>query len=431
MKKSLKIFILGLISLSIIFLWPREDKFSYEVDEKYYSKDQSIYENDFDYIFDFLEKFYPLFERNKTKDFLNKRVTYKKSFAYIKDRDEFMERINEVLGDLKDPHTRILGDDELSEIIKTYKLFSKENPGSINMDLINYLEEGLGSVNIIKNTYAASSNLKVMDINDQLAYIRVRSMLTTESEVFKKDLEIIKAYLKKSKDKKALIIDLRGNSGGDSSYFIDYLYPLILGNKTCKSPEEVILYRSDGVFKYDPQYEAFKDHIEKISKDDLSYLMENIGFLNDDRALREDIKENFSYILKLGGYKNTGALEGENELDTYQFKGRLYLLIDRYTYSSAEKAAIFFRENKLGKILGEKSGGDGIGTSPALVRLPNTGLVLRMSHQLGLIDSSTRQGSIYTEPDIYVDRSTFMANPIEDGCVKKIIEIEGLLQNYE
>lgn len=65
MKKLTKILgILFAITIGICLSFLLRDKkvdFDYEIDPKYYSKDQSPFENDLDYAFDTLEKYYALF----------------------------------------------------------------------------------------------------------------------------------------------------------------------------------------------------------------------------------------------------------------------------------------------------------------------------------------------------------------------------------
>ena len=88
MKKLTKI--LGLLFAIIIgitlsfLLISKESHFDYEIDPKYYSENQSPFENDFDYAFDTLEKYYALFYRNGTYDFLKNRENYKKKIKNLK-----------------------------------------------------------------------------------------------------------------------------------------------------------------------------------------------------------------------------------------------------------------------------------------------------------------------------------------------------------
>ncbi len=428
MKKLTKI--LGLLFAIIIgitlsfLLRSKESHFDYEIDPKYYSEDQSPFENDFDYAFDTLEKYYALFYRNGTYDFLKNRESYKKEIKNLKTDKEFFDKMNRILEDLGDGHTNLLDNDESYDMKETFVLSNKEEKGLVNVDLINYLFGTKISSNeiinkIFKESRAATKNLITQDINKDIAYIKIRAMIDPGTPDFEEDLDLLKTYLKKSKDKKALIIDLRGNGGGNSAYTDSYLYPMILGKKDFKDTHEYILFRSDEVFKYDPQYPELRDSIKKIKDSDFKYLEENIPFLKKDKKMMDDIRKNYTHIIFNPGLENAGEFD-----DDYKFNGNIYLLIDEDVYSSGQIAAHFFRDNNLGTIIGEKTGGDGIGTTPAMVKLPNTKYILRFSHELGLRETESIEESTYTIPDIEIPRKDQSQIPSNDGCVKKVIEIE-------
>lgn len=425
--KKIKVF-LGLvvsiiigISLSFI-LRDKKVHFDYEVDPKYYSKDQSPFENDFDYAFDTLEKYYALFYRNGTSDFLKNRDEYKKELKNLRTDKEFFDKMNRILGDLGDDHTNLLDSEEVYDMKDTFVLSNKEEKGEVNVDLINYLFGTKISCffhKIFKESKAVTKNLITKDINKDIGYLKIRSMIDPGTPDFEEDLDLLKTYLKKSKNKKALIIDLRGNGGGNAAYTCDYLYPMILGTKDFKETHEYILFRTDEVFKYDPQYPELKSSISKIKESDFKYMEENIPFLRADKKMMDDIRKNYTHIIYDSGFENTGDFG-----DEYRFNGNLYLLIDGDVYSSAQNAAHFFKDNDLGMIIGEKTGGDGIGTSPAMVKLPNTKYILRFSHELGLRETESIEESTYTIPDIEIPQKDQSEIPSNDGCVKKVIEIE-------
>ena len=428
MKKLTKI--LGLlfaitIGICLSFLLRgKESHFDYENDPKYYSNTQSIYENDFDYVFDTLEKYYGLFYRNGTYNFLKNREAYKKELKNIGTDREFFDRMNKILSDLEDGHTNLLDSAEAYHIKETFSLANDNYSNSVNIDLINYLfETKISKMEIFDKIFGKSlantQNLKIQDINKDIAYLKIRAMINPESDAFADDLDLLKSYLKKSKNKKALIIDLRGNGGGDASYIYDYLYPMIMGKKDFKDTHEYILFRNDQVFKFDPQYQGLKDSIKKIRKADFKYMEENIPFLKTDKEMMAEIRSNFAYIIFNPANINRGGFG-----DEYKFNGNLYLLVDRDVYSSAQIAAHVFRDNNFGTIIGEKTGGDGIGTTPAMVKLPNTKYILRFSHELGLRETETIDETTYTIPDIEIPRKDQSQIPSNDGCVKKVIEIE-------
>ncbi|WP_311482146.1 S41 family peptidase [uncultured Anaerococcus sp.] len=425
--KKIRIF-LGLvvsiiIGLSLSFiLRDKKVHFDYEVDPKYYSKDQSPFENDFDYAFDTLEKYYALFYRNGTSDFLKNRDEYKKELKNLRTDKEFFDKMNRILGDLGDDHTNLLDSEEVYDMKDTFVLSNKEEKGEVNVDLINYLFGTKISCffhKIFKESKAVTKNLITQDINKDIGYLKIRSMIDPGTPDFEEDLDLLKTYLKKSKNKKALIIDLRGNGGGNAAYTCDYLYPMILGTKDFKETHEYILFRTDEVFKYDPQYPELRSSISKIKESDFKYMEENIPFLRADKKMMDDIRKNYTHIIYDSGFENTGDFG-----DEYRFNGNLYLLIDGDVYSSAQNAAHFFKDNDLGMIIGEKTGGDGIGTSPAMVKLPNTKYILRFSHELGLRETESIEESTYTVPDIEIPQKDQSEIPSNDGCVKKVIEIE-------
>lgn len=424
-KKLLLISISIIIGISLSFLIRKKDSsFDYEIDPKYYSDKQSIYENDFDYAFDTLEKYYGLFYRNGTYDFLENRDAYKKGLKNIRTDREFFDKMNKILADLEDGHTNLLDSAEAYHIKETFSLANDYYPNSVNIDLINYLfETKISKINIIDRIFekslANTQNLKVQDINNDIAYLKIRSMIDPESDAFEDDFKLLKSYLKKSKNKKALIIDLRGNGGGNSDYTNSYLYPMLMGKKDFKDSHEYILFRNNEVFKFDPQYPELKNSIKKIKEADFKYMEENIPYLNNDKEMMAEIRKNFTHIIFNPANKNAREFG-----DEYKFNGNLYLLVDRDVYSSAQIAAHVFRDNNFGVVIGEKTGGDGIGTTPAMVKLPNTKYILRFTHQLGLRETETIEESTYTIPDIEISRKDQSQIPSNDGCVKKVIEIE-------
>ena len=422
-KRLLLISISIIIGISLSFLIrKKEETFDYEIDPKYYSDKQSIYENDFDYAFDTLEKYYGLFYRNGTYDFLEKRDSYKKELKNIRTDREFFDKMNKILSDLEDGHTNLLDTRQAHDIKETFTLANDLYPKTVNYDLINYLFDTKISRffdEIFGKSLADTQNLKVQDINKDIAYLKIRAMIDPESDAFADDLDLLRNYLKKSKYKRALIIDIRGNGGGNASYIYDYLYPMIMGKKDFKYTHEYILFRTDEVFKYDAQYPEIKRVIKKIKESDFKYMEENILFLKKDKEMMADLRKNYTHIIFNPGYKNKGEFK-----DDYKFDGNLYLLVDREVYSSAQVAAHFFKDNNLGVVIGEKTGGDGIGTSPAMVKLPNTKYILRFSHELGLRETDSLEETTYTIPDIEIPRKDQSQIPSNDGCVKKVIEIE-------
>ena len=142
-------------------------------------------------------------------------------------------------------------------------------------------------------------------------------------------------------------------------------------------------------------------------------------FLNESNFSNEtkEILSKFDY------YTNYPILVNPSE-DSIKFKGHIYLLIDSTVYSSAEMLASFCKETKLATLVGSQSKGDGIGTDPLQIDLPNSGYVLRFPKEIGLTESGYINEIEKTNPDISIDSNRY--DYLKDQpIIQKIIEIEG------
>ena len=66
-----------------------------------------------------------------------------------------------------------------------------------------------------------------------------------------------------------------------------------------------------------------------------------------------------------------------------KFKGDLYLLVDEGVYSAAEGMANFCKNAKIAKLVGKKTGGDGVTLGLINDVCPNSGLVFTYTNTLG------------------------------------------------
>jgi C-terminal processing protease CtpA/Prc len=82
------------------------------------------------------------------------------------------------------------------------------------------------------------------------------------------------------------------------------------------------------------------------------------------------------------------------------FTGKIYVLVDRANYSSAEKFCVFCKATEWATLIGEETGGDGIGFDPIFISLPNSGLLVRFPAGMGLNPSGRANEEYHTMPDI-------------------------------
>jgi C-terminal processing protease CtpA/Prc len=236
----------------------------------------------------------------------------------------------------------------------------------------------------IQHNYQGKGNMpdKVYEteiIKDKTAaYLKVSSLSAFYVD---KDREGIHNFLEKVKDYPYLIIDIRGNGGGSEQYYIqNIIAPLT--DKTLKTSF----------------YMAFRpgDYIKHfmVSR---GIIAESIKKLPEGLNYPPELKTNFSKFLY--------AEKNIEPQDSVGFKGKIYLLVDDYVYSSAESFAAVAKSTGWAKLVGTYTGGDGIGIDPAIFALPNSGLIVRFPLEMGLNPDGTSNEEKHTAPDIYAEQT--------------------------
>lgn len=435
-----KLFIFGLISAILIFFFLNftSTKNTSKIDlpklEDKKREDLSAekYVEDFDFVYDTLLNYYPFFEINKivyNTDWLSMKDEYQEYISKSNNDADFAYRMNFILNDLHNGHTYIVDKNEAVETYISYYRLPESNwrhdisdiyekstvryrYNLTNKSINNYLKYNsykknsnlsmnsslLGKANSFSNNDL--NNVLVEDINNDIAYIKIKKMLSLEDR--QNDERIIKKYLKTIENKKALVIDIRGNSGGDSRYWQNFLLPSLI-----RKPYETSYYhfiRKGDLNKKVIAQERYKEGVSEFLK---------ASNLTDDK---KELLQKFDY------YNISPAVINPNE-DSIKFKGKIYLLVNSSVYSSSEMMASFCSETNLATLVGERTGGDGIGTDPMQIDLPNSGYVLRFSKEMGLTKSGKINEIEKTNPNIVIDSNSY-ASLLDQPIIHKIIELE-------
>lgn len=249
------------------------------------STDQYI--EDFDFMYETLRTYYPFFDINKEVndiDWLENKEIYRKKILQCKTDKDFYNIINfEILSELNNGHTHLLPTEMALGMYIYYNNLQKPNWREVLANVFKQpnakLRYEITDENINKSLEAQANyipeetidpNITLGDvIQEKVAYIEVKEMIEPNLNVksFKQESEIIKEYLKKIKDYPILIIDIRGNGGGNSYYWSDFLMPLIIGKSYSQKTYSFI---KEGNFfkKIRSHYEYKKYTNEKKSKFD-------------------------------------------------------------------------------------------------------------------------------------------------------------------
>lgn len=372
-----------------------------DLEHKEFNLSKEDYIEDFNFAYNTLKEHYPFFEVNKKLygvDWLNNKEKYEAYIAESKNDADFFSRMNEVLSELNNLHTQLVPSYMGLEYYISYysnpkctwrhdiaKIYEKDDVRrryNINNEVIeNVINQYIKSDDEVNKTY--SKNLMTENIiKDKLAYIRIKELIGME--YINQDRDIVINYLNEIKDYPFLIIDIRGNGGGDSRYWAYFLLPNIIDKKY--ETKNYLLIKSGELNK-----KIFEQM--NFNKDVKTFL--------DNSSFNDDVKKVLS---NFDGY-TTWNISVEPNKDSIHFKGKIYLLVDNGVYSSAEMLASFCIETKLATLVGSRTAGDGIGFDPMQVALPNTAFVLRFSNNMGLTESGSINELDQTMPDIIVQES--------------------------
>jgi len=214
-------------------------------------------------------------------------------------------------------------------------------------------------------------------------------------------------FFQKNKDKKYLVIDLRRNPGGDGRwgfFVLDYLLesPYI----TVKRFDFKISNEFAKLNYYSRNMTYYKKRIPRL-----------LWWFPPLKSLHASYWMDKVYQAKIGEYAE--------ERDTYRipdpgkakFKGRLFLLVSHFTNSAAVVFSAIFKNNKLGTIVGQETGGRETFSSDSIsIQMPNSPLLAFIPVALLALPGNNPERGVL--PDIEV------AYSLEDEIGQKDLDLE-------
>lgn len=367
---------------------------------------------DFEYLYDVLEENYPFFKVNERLygiDWLGNKRKYKRLIRNTKSDAEFLVAMERILGDLNDNHVSILDGEDFRRFYKSYYLSLAETGNfrdffwhdTFSSPYVMYRYQFDGNINDVKLYKEPVLETNVL-IEDKLAYMRIKKMASFDTA--KEDYKKIKEFLKEIEDYPKLIIDIRGNDGGENDYWIDMVK--LLADKPL-SVEYYSFFKSGHRYKHDP------------------YRVEGLTTIKqlDEKVLAqfpEEVKRDFNYY-KTYSIQIEPADIDHNLDDKIDFRGKIYLLVDRNVYGAAENFAAFAKDTGFATLVGEPTGGGKVFESIPIVFLPNSKFAIRYSRELGLNKDGTINMETKTIPHIQVD-ATYYEDFNKDKCVQEVIK---------
>lgn len=178
-----------------------------------------------------------------------------------------------MLGKLGNSHAELLSNDDVEYLIRGYEEALKDSLHAWQNIILEKLDNpiehqryNLGDRVVSDDTIDIVMSRSVICrdlIKGELGYIYI--LVMKQKSHHDNDEAIITRYLKSVKDYKSLIIDIRYNPGGDSSYWQELLVPKIANRPFSSSPFNFYRDGSVAISYIDHQLRNSNDSVERIS----------------------------------------------------------------------------------------------------------------------------------------------------------------------
>lgn len=230
--------------------------------------------------------------------------------------------------------------------------------------------------------------------NSKTAYININSF---SPSAMKKDEKILFDFYDKVSNFDNLIIDISNNDGGSMAYYSNLIVAPNI-EKELSSKNYAFIMDGENNRKYfdfkDMEKEGYMKKVELLPK------LENIN--SEDLKVLDYFSDGDMSIKPLNGNK--------------MFKGKIWVLVSGNVYSASESFAAFCKDTGFATLVGTQTGGDGIGSEPVHIVMPNSGLIVRYAPMYGVTADGTGSQEFGTTPDII---SSEYETPL-DTCLKEI-----------
>lgn len=220
-----------------------------------------------------------------------------------------------------------------------------------------------------------------------------------DMEQFSEDAQRMNEFLYQVSDYQYMIIDIQGNRGGSSLYWMDGIVNRLI---------------------YQPI--SFKRYFAlKRGKQNSSFFLR---YLSD-----ETTNENRQSFPALPLEFNPETYKIVEEATTFYpilpipFRGKIIILTDPVVFSAADEFTCFAQKTSWATIAGETTGGGGIGSDLVIIRLPLSGILIRYAALAGLNSDGTLHNEYKTIPDIEIT-----GNTPDERLAKLICMIKGGLR---
>ena len=351
------------------------------------NKNSILFEADFDLLWEQLTKSYPylpyLREQGVDVDSIHDR--YAAELGSIDSDGKFAGMLQRMFSELHNfAHLGLVTPEMYQSYYYVYVLNDDIMPDELSAQYVKMLlDPGLSARYIAPDITQENQKTGVSSGFPEVAihyysdcraiYMQIPSFA---QEIVHRDSSLIEDVLTKYPEAEHIIFDITGNSGGSDQYWIENLVAPFGGSYTFN-------YRN--FFRYSDIYEDYYSGLDAMPVSDL-----------DDAPEWADLMDlDCYYVTRMvlpDEDKDIGAVPPCNNI-------KRWVLISPQVYSSSEKFASFCKDTGWATLVGRTTSGDGLGTTPVLILLPDSGMLIRFSFFVGENPDGSINAVRGTRPD--------------------------------
>jgi len=225
---------------------------------------------------------------------------------------------------------------------------------------------------LIQSTFAPNNLSFEIIRQDRVAYMRMHSMNFAN---FEHDSRLISEFFERIGHFEHLIIDLRGNRGGNAANFMHQVMAPLIDEPASffyyvflKQGEHALMF--DEFYYLDAKWQA-ENGLANLYRDGPRFsvrsMIHTLPYANPD---------DFRY-LEIGFMREITVMPSRNPAD---FRGKVWVLIDGGSLSATEISAALAGQSGFATLVGSPTAGIFGGYTAAFVSLPNTGMIIRYDY---------------------------------------------------
>ena len=341
-------------------------------------------EKDFLFLVETLKSNYPyfsLYERVYGKSWLSQKDSFLKKVCNTKNNKEYILLLDSIVKSLHDKEVDLSPTVYWSHYRTKYGEACLINPGYIPwVNTLNQSDKEMGYWSKLlkkgntKET-VSKNNSQYKDSIIPSRKIGILHISSFDPESRENDFQRINEFLYRISNYNYLIIDIQGNKGGSSSYWMEGIVKRLINAPACFQ-----------------RYFAIK----KGRHNSLFFSR----YLNSDVTI--DVSSQFiSPPLELS--EQTFKVTKETTIIypylPIPFKGEIIILTDSGVFSAADEFACFAQSTSWATVAGQTTAGGGIGSDPVVIRLPASGILVRYPALAGLNPNGSLHIEDKTIPD--------------------------------